>query len=163
MAAAQESPTGTRMFARVLGPFLVIVDITAAVRAPDTQAVLSEFEASPLWSWVAGAFVLICGLIVVAGHQYWRGAAPIIVSVLGWLITLRGLLLLAFPKVFVSVANSMIGAQAWWVPLCIAFALVGLYLTYVGWAPAPSRSTPRTARTGPDLAASRVIEQRAST
>ncbi|MGA9676763.1 MAG: hypothetical protein WBR28_16470 [Mycobacterium sp.] len=163
MAAAQESPTGTRMFARVLGPFLVIVDITAAVRAPDTQAVLSEFEASPLWSWVAGAFVLICGLIVVAGHQYWRGAAPIIVSVLGWLITLRGLLLLAFPKVFVSVANSMIGAQAWWVPLCIAFALVGLYLTYVGWAPAPSRSTPADGQNRPGSAASRVIEQRAST
>lgn len=163
MAAAQESPTGTRMFARVLGPFLVIVDITAAVRAPDTQAVLSEFEASRLWSWVAGAFVLICGLIVVAGHQYWRGAAPIIVSVLGWLITLRGLLLLAFPKVFVSVANSMIGAQAWWVPLCIAFALVGLYLTYVGWAPAPSRSTPADGQNRPGSAASRVIEQGAST
>ncbi len=59
MAAAQELPTGTRMFARVLGPFLVIVDVTAVLRAPDTQAVLSEFEANSLWSWVAGAFVLI--------------------------------------------------------------------------------------------------------
>lgn len=151
MVAAHESPTSTRMFARVLGPFLVIVDITAAVRAPDTQAVLSEFEASSLWSWVAGAFVLIFGLIVVAGHQYWRGAAPIIISVLGWLIVLRGLLLLAFPKVFVSVAKGMIGAQGWWVTLCVVFALVGLYLTYVGWAPAPSRSTPTAARTGGDL------------
>jgi hypothetical protein len=151
MDAAQESWTSTRMFARVLAPFLVIVDITAMVRTPDTQAVLSEFEASPLWSWMAGAFVLIFGRIVVAGHQYWRGAAPIIISVLGWLITLRGLLLLAFPKVFVSVANSMVGAQAWWVTLCIAFALVGLYLTYVGWAPAHSRPTPRAARTSRHL------------
>ncbi len=151
MSAPQQSQTSTRMFSRVLGPFLVIVDITAVVRAPDTRAVLSEFEASSLWSWVAGAFVLIFGLVIVAGHQYWRGVAPIIVSVLGWLITLRGLLLLAFPKVFVSVANSMIGAQAWWVALCIAFALVGLYLTYVGWAPASSRPTPRAARTAQDL------------
>jgi hypothetical protein len=145
MDAAQESQASTRMFARVLGPFLVIVDITAAVRAPDTQAVLSEFEANSLWSWVAGAFVLIFGLIVVAAHQYWRGAAPIIISVLGWLITLRGLLLLAFPKVFVSVAKGMVGAQGWWVTLCIAFALVGLYLTYVGWAPAPGRDVSRAA------------------
>jgi hypothetical protein len=137
MSAPQQSQTSTRMFSRVLGPFLVIVDITAVVRAPDTRAVLSEFEASSLWSWVAGAFVLIFGLVIV--------------SVLGWLITLRGLLLLAFPKVFVSVANSMIGAQAWWVALCIAFALVGLYLTYVGWAPASSRPTPQAARTAQDL------------
>jgi len=146
MDAATESQTSTRMFARVLGPFLVIVDITAVVRAPDTQAVLSEFEASSLWSWVAGAFVLIFGLVMVAGHQYWRGAAPIIISVLGWLVTLRGLLLLAFPKVFVSVAKGMIGAQGLWVTLCVAFALVGLYLTYVGWVPGPDRSTARAAR-----------------
>jgi hypothetical protein len=151
MDASQQSQARTRMFSRVLGPFLVIVDVTAVVRASDTRAVVSEFEASSLWSWVAGAFVLISGLIIVAGHQYWRGAAAIIVSVLGWLITLRGLLLLAFPKVFVSVANSMIGAQGWWVALCVAFALVGLYLTYVGWVPTPSRPTAQAATTTPDL------------
>ena len=100
---------------------------------------------------MTGAFILVLGLIIVAGHQYWRGAAAIIVSVLGWLITLRGLLLLAFPKAFVSVANTMIGARAWWVALCIAAALVGLYLTYVGWAPAPSRPTPQAASQTKDL------------
>jgi len=139
------------MFSRVLGPFLVIADVTAVARASDVQALPSQFEANSLWTWVTGAFVLLFGLVVVAGHQYWRGAAAIVVSVLGWLVTLRGLLLLAFPKAFVSVAHSMVGAQAWWVSLCIAFALVGLYLTYVGWAPAPGRPTPHAARTTPDL------------
>jgi hypothetical protein len=139
------------MFARVLGPFLVIADVTAVVRAPDTKAVLSEFEASTLWSWVAGAIVLVFGLIIVAGHQYWRGAAAILVSLLGWLITLRGLLLLAFPRAFVSLAHSMIGAHGWWVALCVGFAMVGFYLTYVGWAPGRSRPTSQAAQAGPDL------------
>ena len=151
MDDSQESQTTTRMFSRVLGPFLVIVDVTAMVRAPDMRGVLSEFEASSLWSWVAGAFVLIFGLVIVGAHQYWHGAAAIIVSVLGWLITLRGLLLLAFPKVFVSVANNIIGAQGWWMAICVVFALVGLYLTYVGWAPTPSRSTSQAAATTPNL------------
>jgi hypothetical protein len=151
MNASQESQARTRMFARVLGPFLVIVDVTAVVRASDMQTLLSQFEANSLWTWVAGAFVLVFGLVIVAVHQYWQGAAAIIVSLLGWLVMLRGLFLLAFPKAFVSVANSMIGAQAWWVALCITFALVGLYLTYVGWAPAPSPPTSRTASSTKDL------------
>lgn len=67
MVGTKEPPTSTRMFARVLGPFLVIVDLLAVVRSPDTQAVLSEFESNSLWSWVAGAFVVLFGLIVVAG------------------------------------------------------------------------------------------------
>lgn len=105
MNVSQPLQTRTRMFSRVLGPFLVIADVTAIARASDMQKLLSQFEANSLWTWVTGAFVLILGLIIVAGHQYWRGAAAIIVSVLGWLVTLRGLLLLAFPKAFVSVAK----------------------------------------------------------
>lgn len=147
MNVSQQSQTRTRMFSRVLGPFLVIVDVTAVARASDMQKLLSEFEANSLWTWVTGAFILVFGLIIVAAHQYWRGAAAIIVSVLGWLVTLRGLLLLAFPKAFVSVANTMIGAQALWVTLCIAAALVGLYLTYLGWSRAPGRPTPQEAST----------------
>lgn len=63
-------------------------------------------------------------------------AAAIIVSLPGWLIVLRGPLLVAFPHVFVSVATGMIDRQAWWMTLCVVFAMVGLHLSYVGWAPA---------------------------
>jgi hypothetical protein len=151
MSSSQQSQTATRMFARVLGPFLVIVDVTAVARTADMRPLVSEFAASSLWSWVAGAFVLVFGLIVIALHPYWRGAAAIIVSLLGWLVALRGLLLLAFPKTFTSVANSMIDAKAWWVTICIAFALVDVYLTYVGWMPAPSRPTSKAANSKPDF------------
>jgi hypothetical protein len=139
------------MFSRVLGPFLVIADVTAIARASDMQSLLAQFEANSLWTWVAGAFVLVFGLIVVAAHQCWRGAAAIIVSSLGWLITLRGLLLLSFPQAFVSVAHNVIGAQGWWVALCVAFALVGLYLTYVGWVQGLSRPTSQAAEAARDL------------
>jgi hypothetical protein len=66
-------------------------------------------------------------------------------------VALRGLLLLAFPGTFVSLANSMIGAETWWRASDIAFALVGVYLTYVGWAPARSRAASRPASSTSDL------------
>jgi len=143
MDASRQAQTMTRMFSRVLGPFLVIVDITAIVRASDMSTLVAQFEANSLWTWVAGAFVLVFGLVVVAAHEYWHGVAAIIVSTLGWPITLRGLLLLAFPQAFVSVANSMIGNQGTWISLCVVFAAIGLYLTYVGWAPPGKRPTPQ--------------------
>ena len=151
MDASAQSQPRTRMFARVLGPFLVIADVTAIARASDMQNLLSQFEANSLWTWATGSFILLFGLIVVAGHQYWRGAAAIIVSLLGWLITLRGLLLFALPQTFVSAANSMIGAHAWWVGACVVFALVGLYLTYVGWAPVADRPKSQATAATPDL------------
>lgn len=136
MSPSHQTPTTTRMFARVLGPFVFIACITAVVRAPDMRALISDFAADALWPWVAGAFVLVGGLIIVALHQQWRGAAAIIVSLFGWLAVLRGVLLIAFPASFVSMANSVLGMGALWRGVCIVFAAVGLYLTYVGWAPA---------------------------
>ncbi|MCV6984337.1 hypothetical protein H7H78_02395 [Mycobacterium shinjukuense] len=139
------------MFARVLGPFSVIVSVTAVARASTMRTLLSEFEASSVWAWVTGAFVLLAGLVVIALHQYWRGLAAIIVSLMGWLFALRGLLLLAFPNAVMSIADATIGLTALWVSLSIVFALVGVYLTYVGWRPAPDQSPPKADAATRDL------------
>src|SRR5215471_16759152 len=72
MNVSAQSQARTRLFARVLGPFLVIVDATAVARASEMQTLLSQFEANSLWTWVTGAFILLFGLTVVAAHPYWR-------------------------------------------------------------------------------------------
>jgi hypothetical protein len=95
MSPSRQTQAATRMFARVIGPFLVIITATVIARAADMRMLATEFRADSLWPWVTGAFVLLCGLIVVAFHQKWRGAPAIIVSLLGWLTTLKGS---PFPK-----------------------------------------------------------------
>ncbi len=129
----------TRMFARVLGPFFTIVMIAAMARFADMRQLLSEFTASVVWPYVTGVFILAGGIAIVAFHQIWRGAAAIIVSVLGWLLVARGILLIAFPSVFASIADRMIGATAGWIAAFVVMTLVGLYLTYVGWKLVPHR------------------------
>jgi hypothetical protein len=79
MNSSQQTQATTRMFARVIGPFLVVVTATAVARAPDMRMLLTEFRANSLWPWVTGAFILLFGMIVVALHQYWQGAPAIIV------------------------------------------------------------------------------------
>ena len=151
MSSSQQQQDRTRLFARALGPFFFIVAITAAARASDMRTLLSDFEANPVWPWVTGAFLLMGGLVVIALHQYWRGAAAVIVSVLGWVIALRGLFLLAFPQTFMSAANAAIGKTALWVPIYLVVAVVGLYLTYVGWSPIPGRPVANADVSTPDL------------
>lgn len=125
----------TRMFARVLGPFFAIVAIVVAARASDMGQLLSEYTASDVWPWVTGAYILMGGIAIVAFHQFWRGAAAIIVSVLGWALVVRGTFLMAFPDTFASLADRMIGATGIWQGAYVVMALIGLYLSYVGWLP----------------------------
>ena len=71
----------TRMFARVLGPYLVIASGTVVTRPSYVKTLMYAFDGSSVWPWVTGAFVLPMGLTVIALHPYWRGFAAAAVSV----------------------------------------------------------------------------------
>lgn len=137
-----DTTTRTRMFARVIGPYFVIVSLTAALRASDMQAVLSDFEASPVWPWFAGVFTLLLGLVTVALHSHWSDPPAVIVSALGWLMVLRGTLLLVFPAALMSAANAVIGTGPVWRIAYGLLVVLGLYLTVVGWRSAVPRRAP---------------------
>ncbi|QZA08378.1 hypothetical protein K3U94_03395 [Mycolicibacter heraklionensis] len=148
MGVSVQSQARTRLFARVIGPFLIILTVTALFRAPQVWERASEYRADPLWLWSTGAFTLLAGLIVLALHPYWRGAAAVCVSLTGWITTLKGLALVVFPDGGMSAANVAMRAEGWTRAAYVLFALIGLYLTYVGWTPSRDRE-PSSQYVGP--------------
>ncbi len=120
--------------ARILGPYLVIVPLVAVARASLMPDIVADFTASPVWAWVTGAFVLLAGLAVIAVHPYWRGAAAILVSATGWLMAIKGFLLLAFAPSYLESTADLIGTGVAWKAVELLAAVIGLYLTYSGWA-----------------------------
>ncbi|HTZ15303.1 MAG TPA: hypothetical protein VMC78_17110 [Mycobacterium sp.] len=147
MSSSQAAETRTRMFARVLGPYYAIVSIVGLVHAPKTTPILTDFH---VWPWDTGAPILVGGLIIVALHPHWTSLAAVIVTVMGWLDTLRGFALLAFPGNFMSFAHWLTGPGVQQI-VYICLIVIGLYLTYVGWKPEPSRSASQGASSTPDL------------
>ena len=137
MSIAHDVAEPTRRFARVLGPYFLVLSAVVAIRAPDMSALLEEFAASTLWPFVMGAFALLGGIAVVAFHQRWHGAPAVIVSVVGWLLVARGLFLLAFPDTAASAAQRLVDMPAIWLPAYVVMAVLGLYLTFVGYRGAP--------------------------
>jgi len=137
MRTAPHADDRTRTFARIIGPYLVVVTATAIAHATELRALLTTFQASPMWSWCTGAFVLPLGLTVVTLHPHWRGAAAATVSTLGWLTTLKGMALMAIPGAYAATADSALGkGTGWTANLAIIMAVwgaVGLYLCYVGF------------------------------
>jgi hypothetical protein len=148
MNTSEPSRTRTRMFARAMGPFFTIVPTTVAVRGSYMRTLFTEFQANPMWPWLFGAILLMFGLVIIAFHQYWRSPAAIIVSVVGWFLAIRGVLLLTVQQAYDAAGNAIYSSGATlliWV-LFIWLASAGLYLTYVGWKPEhTSRDRPHAA------------------
>jgi hypothetical protein len=132
----------TRNFSRVLGPFYVIVGVVVALRASAMRTMLTEFTGSSVWPWITCAFVLVGGIGIIAFHQYWHGLAAILVSLVGWAMAANGLFLMAFPQGYLSLADHLIGATTAWRGAYLLGALMGVYLTYVGWVAQPEQVLP---------------------
>ena len=132
MSATRESQAQTRAFARVLGPWLAIVRGIIALRAPAIGALASDFFKSDLFAWFAGALLVFGGLLIIAFHQYWSSVAAVLISLFGWILALRGVVLMAAPDLYECAATSMSAVSL--VRLIFgALVAIGLYLTYVGW------------------------------
>ena len=133
MITTEQAQARTRGFARVLGPFYAVVGTVVAARTAEIPTLLTEFFSSAVWPWITGAFLLMGSCAMIAFHQYWHGAAAVIVSLLGWGMTLKGFFLLAFPHAYASLSNRVIGSMPMWQGVYLLVALMGLYLALVGW------------------------------
>lgn len=137
MPATLASRTRTRAFARILGPWLAIAPGIIVLRAPEMGRLLSGFFENPVIVWFAGALLLFCGLLIIAFHQYWSSVAAVMISLFGWFLALRGLVLMAAPQLIERGAETSLAAMP---VVRLGFGslvVIGLYLTYVGWLSTP--------------------------
>jgi hypothetical protein len=139
VSASRESQARTRAFARVLGPWLAIVPGIIALRAPAMGPLASDFFKSDLFVWFAGVFG---GLLIIAFHQYWSSVAAVMISLFGWILALRGVVLMAAPDLYERTAISM-GAISLVRLIFGTLIAIGLYLTYVGWLAKSASPSPK--------------------
>lgn len=130
----------THAFARVLGPFVAIATVIVAIRLPDLDDLGNDLFSNAALPWILGAAMLIMGLVVIACHQYWSGPTAVLISLFGWFVALRGLLMMAWPSLIQEGASNTVDNGSLLLGARIFFLLLtamGLWLTYVGWVVRP--------------------------
>ena len=135
MPATLQDKARTRAFARVIGPFLVIVPSAVAFRAATgtLEASYGGFFEQPLLVWFAATLLLFGGLMIIAHHQIWSSPAAILISLFGWFLLLRGVALIAVPQLMQQGVQAGMNLLPAVIAGFSALALIGLYLTYVGY------------------------------
>jgi hypothetical protein len=124
----------TRFCARVIGPLMLIIGAIVIARFDDLALMIPGILQDGPLAFVAGIFTLIIGLVLFAAHHHWNGGVlAIVISLMGVLTILRGVLLLLAPNFIASFALQALSAGAApWIAGIVAM-LIGVWLTYAGW------------------------------
>ena len=127
-------PPLTIFLAKLLGLYCIIVAVAMMTRKQSAIATVNALIRNPPLLLLAEVLGLAGGLALVLGHNIWSGGAlPIAVTLLGWVMAIRGAALLALSSdATMRLFNALRYEDRFYFYMG-ATLLLGLYLTIAGF------------------------------
>ena len=120
--------------AKLIGPIFVIVGTGLLLNGDRYRVVVDEVMSSHTLLYIFGAIALTGGLAIVLTHNVWVWDWPVIITIVGWLMIVRGSLRIVFPQQVEDLARKMVAR--WSNILLISGLLVialGAFLCWKGF------------------------------
>jgi hypothetical protein len=124
----------TIYLSRLIGLFTLVVAASMIVNKPQAIATMAALVHDRAALIVLGVLGTAAGMAIVLAHQVWSGGPlPVVVTLLGWVILIRGMVLLFLPQpVTVRLVEWFRFDQFFYLYLGFAAGL-GLYLAVHGF------------------------------
>lgn len=120
---------------RLLGLFRLILGVAECTQRFAMVKMATEVVNAPARLLLSGMATVVAGLTIVLAHNVWRGGAmPVLVTIFGWLLLIKGTALLVVPVPGWADASHT-SHYADYYPIFAATPLIlGVYLTFAGFA-----------------------------
>jgi hypothetical protein len=122
--------------AKLVGLYFLIHAILCLFRKKHVEGTMKEVLTSKSAMAVSAEISLLFGLVIAIDHSIWEVSWRGLITLLGYLMILKGILRFAFQAQSKKIAAEIMG-KAYWLVLIITLA-IGIYLTYVGFTYVPN-------------------------
>lgn len=122
--------------AKLIGLYLLIISVLCLFRRRQVEGACKEMAASKGLLAVSAEISLIFGLVIAIDHSIWEYSWRGLITVVGYLMILKGIIRFAFPNHAKKWCTRCADKGHW---LCLIIMIViGLYLTYMGFSAQPA-------------------------
>lgn len=117
--------------AKLMGLFMLIIALALLINFHKVPKLVKEFTKNHVLVFASGIPVLLLGLLVVLTHNVWVNDSRVIITIMGWLMILKGIVRLSMPEKLAALI-SRISPRGYFVLLLITL-LLGAYLALFGF------------------------------
>ena len=125
----------SKLIAGLMGPTFVAMAATMLLNLNSMPKLTEEISHEPMLILVSGVLLFIAGLAIVRVHNRWAAEWSTVVTVLGWLAILSGLVRMLFPIQLATIVPGVGERSDVIGPALVVFLLLGLFLTYKAYGP----------------------------
>ena len=119
--------------ARLIGPVLITVGIALIFNSDTYRYMAEQFLVSYALIYVAGIIALFAGLAIVNTHNIWHWKWPVIITILGWMSVIGGIIRILIPQEGQIIGTAVVGANLWPGIPGLVMLFFGLWLFYEGY------------------------------
>ena len=120
----------SKMIAGLIGPSMILVGAVVLLNMQLFPRVAEEAMLSPLLVILAGLITFVVGLAIVRVHNRWIKGWPVIVTIIGWICILGGLLRALFPVLVAQIAVRVIRVPGILPIAAVIMLALGAFLSF---------------------------------
>lgn len=120
----------SKTIAALLGPTLIASAVSIFLNLDAWPAMVDQAFHNPGLVFVSGYLLFVAGLAIVYFHNRWTGGWPVVVTALGWLAVVGGLVRILFPTHLGDVATRAVQTTGLMPISALIILLVGAFLSF---------------------------------
>lgn len=123
----------TLFLAQVMGVYFLVAGVGMLLNPARMKGAMQEAKRSYLLPYFDGAIALVVGLLLVLNHNVWDGLLEVLVSLIGWVVVVEGVLMMLLPQKTISaMIEAFMGAHMARL-MGVVSVVLGIYFVYQGF------------------------------
>jgi hypothetical protein len=119
--------------ARLLGPLFLIVGASILFNPKVFRDIAAEVVRSVTLVYLFGFIDFAAGLAIVIAHNMWVASWPVLITLIGWLLLIRGTVRVLIPETVMGFAAKVLGNKQLIPVAGVVTGIIGLVLCYFGY------------------------------
>ena len=121
------------LLARLIGPYIIVIGASLMLNQKIFRQIMEDFPKNPSLVFITGLLTFVAGLATVLFHNIWVANWRVIITIFGWLVLIKGVLLVVFPAALIKTTkiyseNFKLVLIPWGIMI-----LIGIFLTIKGY------------------------------
>ncbi|MFZ1892652.1 MAG: hypothetical protein WAU59_00985 [Rhodoplanes sp.] len=126
--------TTSKMIAGLMGPTLAAIALAMLFKFDSIPELAEQVSRDPALIFLSGVLLFVAGLAIVRAHNIWTLDWPVLVTILGWLAIVGGLVRMLFPSRLAEIATDLGDRPGLIIGLSAAILLIGGFLSFKGYS-----------------------------
>jgi len=123
----------SKFLSKVIGLYEIIISLAMLINMNQfTASIQGMMNNGPLMIYI-GCMTSIMGLLLVVSHNIWQWHWRVLVTIVSWIVLVKGVSLLLFPHVFDQITMHFVTNSNFAHSIAIVDLLLGLLFCYFGF------------------------------